>query len=65
MTRLTFEVDAIDGRAEIAYVRGRYAATFQSPDGRADNRGTFLEIRRRQADGSWLMDIDIFNSDLL
>ena len=26
--------------------------------------GKYIEIRRKQADGSWLLDVDMFNSDL-
>jgi ketosteroid isomerase-like protein len=36
------------------------------PDGApgpVEDQGKFLEIRRRQPDGSWLLAVDIFNSD--
>ncbi len=56
----------IDGRGDLAYVRGTYALTLAAagktpaiPD-----RGKYVEIRRKQADGAWLMVADIFNSDL-
>lgn len=55
----------IDGRADLAYVRGSYAMTLH-PEGAADpvkDEGKFVEIRRRQPDGSWLLAVDIFNSD--
>jgi len=29
-----------------------------------EDHGKFLEVRRKQADGSWLMVADIFNSDV-
>ncbi len=28
-----------------------------------DDRGMYLEVRKKQADGTWKMSIDIFNSD--
>lgn len=56
----------IEGNGDLAYVRGTYALTVAGPDGRpaTSDHGKFLEIRRRQRDGSWLMVTDIFNSDL-
>ncbi len=56
----------IDGRGDLAYVRGTYHMTFASPPGRPaiEDHGKFLEIRRRQNDGKWLVVADIFNSDL-
>ncbi|MEX2156021.1 MAG: nuclear transport factor 2 family protein [Gemmatimonadales bacterium] len=56
----------IDGRGDLAYVRGTYQFTIPAM-GRTPavtDRGKFLEIRRRQADGRWLVHIDIFNSDV-
>lgn len=64
VSRFTLDVDSIDGRADLAYVRGRWAATFETPGGPVADFGKYIEIRRRQADGSWLMESDIFNSDL-
>lgn len=65
VTRFTAEIEAIDGRQDLAYVRGTYAMRFQ-PDGAprpVDDAGKFLEIRQKQADGSWLLITDMFNSD--
>jgi|SRR6267142_5359068 ketosteroid isomerase-like protein len=55
----------IDGRGDLAYVRGNYALTMTPPSGAAvHDRGKFIEIWRRQPDGSWKIRWDIFNSDL-
>lgn len=65
VTRFTAEIEAIDGREDLAYVRGTYAMTLVPPGapGPAEDAGKFLEIRQKQADGSWLLIADIFNSD--
>ena len=55
----------IDGRGDLAYVRGNYSMTI-SPPGAAPihDRGKYVEIWRKQADGSWKIKWDIFNSDV-
>jgi len=55
----------IDGRGDLAYVRGTYAFAMPTADGKSavGDHGKFLEIRRRQADGIWLVAVEIFNSD--
>jgi len=56
----------VGGNGDLAYARGRYALTIAA-SGRTptiEDRGKFVEVRRRQADGRWLMTSDIFNSDL-
>jgi ketosteroid isomerase-like protein len=63
--RMTLNVEDIDGRAVIAYVRGSYTLTLH-PEGAPnpiDHVGKYLEIHKRQPDGSWLLAVDIFNSD--
>jgi ketosteroid isomerase-like protein len=57
-----FEIDDIDGDGDMAYVRGRYHMVFAG-DEPVDQRGKYLEVRKKQADGSWLMRVDIFNPD--
>lgn len=56
----------VEGRDDLAYVRGTYSYTMPAV-GRnpaVQDHGKFVEIRRRQTDGKWLVVVDIFNSDL-
>lgn len=56
----------IDGRGDLAYVRGTYSLTIAA-SGKTPalpDHGKYVEVRRKQADGAWLMVVDIFNSDL-
>ena len=56
----------IDGRSDLAYVRGVYTLTMElegAPEPIQDT-GKFLDILQKQQDGSWLIANDIFNSDL-
>ena len=56
----------IDGRGDLAYVRGTYSIAVPAAAGRPaeSDHGKFLEIRRRQPDGKWLISTDIYNSDV-
>ena len=56
----------IEGRSDFAYVRGTYSITFTVPAATTatTDRGKYIEIWRKQADGSWKLTRDIFNSDL-
>ena len=63
---MSFSPLEIDGYGDIAYVSGTYSMIIQ-PEGAPEpihDTGKYLEIRRKQEDGSWLLAIDIFNSDL-
>jgi len=65
VTACKLNTERIDGRADLAYVRGGFEMTLH-PEGAPEpviSRGKFLEIRRRQANGEWLLETDIFNSD--
>ena len=55
----------IEGRGDLAYSRGTYSITV-TPAGAApiEDRGKYIEIWRKQADGSWKILRDIYNSDL-
>jgi ketosteroid isomerase-like protein len=62
---LTFETLEIDGTGDMAWVRGRYTVVWMLPgmDPMPDE-GSYLEVWKRQADGSWRVAMDAFNSDL-
>ena len=54
----------IDGRGDLAFVRGTFSMTIEMEGMPAvQETGKYIEIRRKQADGSWLLATDIFNSD--
>ena len=55
----------VEGAGDTAYTRGTYTITM-TPEG-ADpitESGKYLTIHRKQADGSWPLAFDIWNSDL-
>jgi uncharacterized protein (TIGR02246 family) len=65
-TEFNLTVEEIDGRGDLAYVLGTYSSTIAlegAPEPIQDT-GKYIEIRRKQEDGSWLIAVDIFNSDL-
>jgi uncharacterized protein (TIGR02246 family) len=66
MSAMSFTVLDIDGRGDLAYVRGTYTLTIAASNKTPamPDHGKYLEVRRRQADGSWLITADIFNSDV-
>lgn len=66
ITAFRLTVIEVDGHGNVAYTRGRYALTIAAV-GRTpavSDHGKFLAVHRRQANGSWLMSDDIFNSDV-
>ena len=61
-----FTILALEGRNDLAYVHGAYQMTLLPP-GAAEpvgDKGKYVEIWRKQHDGSWKVVLDIFNSDL-
>jgi uncharacterized protein (TIGR02246 family) len=66
VTALDFENLKIDGQGDLAYVLGAYRITILSPESAepVEDTGKFIEIRRRQSNGTWLVEADISNSDL-
>jgi len=65
-THMETNVDHVEGHGDLAYVLGRYSMTIEpeGAPGPISDRGKFIEIRKRQPDGTWRMAADIFNSDL-
>jgi ketosteroid isomerase-like protein len=50
---------------DLVYVQGTYTASMKGPHGRPMNdKGKYLEVWKKQADGSWKDEEDTWNSDL-
>ena len=50
---------------DLAYSTGTYELSYNDPSGKpVSERGKYLEIWRRQADGGWKMVVESFNSDV-
>ena len=63
--RIAFELLDIDGSGDVAYVSGKSCVFIPDESGvYGVDVGKFLEVRRRQASGEWLIVADVFNSDL-
>lgn len=64
VTSFDHEIDDIDGAGDVAYVRGHWTIEITPPEASPITMvGKYIEIRRRQPDGRWLIAADIFNTD--
>lgn len=63
IAELRFIDDGIRGEGDLVYVYGRYWLTFEDPDLPPDE-GKYLDVRRRQADGTWKYVAEAANSSL-
>jgi ketosteroid isomerase-like protein len=63
---LQFTQVEVDGARDIAYVYGTYTMVMVGSEmgEPVTDRGKYIEIWRRQGDGSWKVALDIFNSDM-
>jgi uncharacterized protein (TIGR02246 family) len=65
--RFTLVSDEVEGREDLAYLRGHYTldGTPRTKGGAPlHDEGKFLEILRRQPDGSWRYAVDMYSSNL-
>ena len=55
----------IEGNGNVAYARGTYEVTLMPPGSKTPvkDSGKFIEIRRKEPDGSWLILRDLWNQD--
>lgn len=63
----TFELrdQEVAGAGDLAYKTGRYAMTMAIPGGpTVADSGKYLEVLRKQSDGSWKTLRDMFSSDI-
>jgi uncharacterized protein (TIGR02246 family) len=65
MSDMTLENVEVEGVGDMAYIRGIYSMTINM-DGVEPmvDTGKYLEVRKKQADGSWLLHRDMFSSDI-
>ena len=56
----------IDGRGDLAFVRASYSETyiFEGMSEPIHDTGKYVQIRRKQPDGKWLIAVHIWNSDV-
>ena len=65
ITDFQFDQVEVGGARDIAYVYGRYSLTMAAEgEEPVQDTGKYIEIWKRQPDGSWKVALNIFNSDL-
>ena len=62
---LTWRSNEVGASGDLGYTSGTYRSSFKDASGKASvDTGKYLTIWRKQADGSWKVLLDTFNSDL-
>ena len=61
-----FDIVSLEGRGDLAVEYGKYALTAATsgPSAPVTDRGKYVAVWKKQADGTWKMIRDIYNSDL-
>jgi len=64
--QMRFSVLALEGRNDLAYVHGAYEMSVVPAGATAPvgDKGKYVEIWKKQKDGTWKVVLDIWNSDL-
>ena len=62
----SFNTTTIDltGSGDLAYQYGTYHMVMEGPEGSMTDDGKFIELWKRQPNGSWKVVYDVFNSDV-
>src|ERR1019366_8506261 len=61
----SFQGDKVEVSGDLAYTQGTYSMTMTDQKGiPATDKGKYLTVWKKQADGSWKVIEDMFNSDL-
>ena len=65
ITSFDISLNEVDGHGNLAYTRGTYEVKLVPPGAKSPikDTGKFMEVRRKEPDGSWLVLRDIWNSD--
>jgi uncharacterized protein (TIGR02246 family) len=64
MANFTLRNTRVEGRDDIAYIQGTYFMTLLSREGSepVQTSGYYVEIRRRQPDGRWLIAVQMLSA---
>jgi ketosteroid isomerase-like protein len=65
--KLTWHADKVEvaQSGELGYTSGTYQMTFTAPGGKAvSDKGKYVTVWKKEADGSWKVVLDIFNTDM-
>jgi ketosteroid isomerase-like protein len=54
----------LTGAGDLAYQYGTYHMVMEGPNGPMTDDGKFIEVWKRQTDGSWKVPYDMLNSDV-
>jgi ketosteroid isomerase-like protein len=63
ITEYDQRMEEFDGFGDVAYVRGVFSYAVNIEGKNSSGTGKYIAIYRRQSDGTWLIDRDIFNFD--
>ncbi len=59
----SFSSVQVSSDGDLAYNVGRYSADVATDGGTTTDSGKFVDVYKRQSDGSWKIHVSIFNSD--
>ncbi len=65
--KISWHPDRVDvaRSGEMGYTSGAYEMSFNDPSGKMiSDKGKYVTVWKKQADGSWKVMLDIFNTDL-
>jgi len=65
--KISWQPDKVEAArsGELGYSRGTYQMTFKDPGGKQmSDKGKYVTVWKKQADGSWKVASDIFNTDM-
>lgn len=64
VTKFDLRIEEVEGVGNLCYVRGTFSMSMRPESGPpVDDFGKYVEVRKKQPDGNWLIAVDIFNSD--
>jgi ketosteroid isomerase-like protein len=63
-TKINFKADYVAASGDLGVTSGPYQITMMDNGKKVDDKGKYVTVWKKQADGSWKVVRDIFNSDM-